>query len=1022
MKTFTNFTAAFIMLCFSFICTTASIAQNCATASYNQIGSIPSTLTSGSYNITTTFIDISNSTVIEDAEVLLEPNTVIIIREGVTLTINGCHLYSCTDMWQGIIIETGGRLIIDKGVAHDNSLIEDADIAVQSQYWYYDILPGLGGPNALEVNNAIFNRNRIEIDLGYGRNEGGNQNLFPRYYPVTLKNSIFTCRDIPFNAGSNDWVRFVDFRNTTISNAATYPATPETNSSPYINETQYSSTNSNAYLKPPFTTNTKSEIGINISELYHYNGIYKIGDLGNAASKNVTIFDNQTVGVKLYSTDAKFVNCTFQNTPNANPDVETHGILAEHYDEAKFSLDVSSTWGEPHNTFFDCKHAITSNFYTNVNITMADIRSSKTVPLNQVQEGYEGISIKTSSFGWNLYSNAIIINWNDIMNIAYPITIKYDDAPWRAGQGYPPTPNISLTNSIEINTNHIALFNRNNSFTSPLGGFIEQAITLEVVIPSVVTSAPYPPLRVTTNYFSGANHGIKISNWEGKDIRLLNNYVLLNAFPSVASSNASAIDLNGCISQSASGNFIYGNGSVGYDNNPNMNYATNMSTGITVSNGSGFTIRCNDVGAALKSMCQFRGNIPNTYFFNNRLNGDFNHGENWGLVLNRAIIGQQGSARTACDNNYFNNGYWINNSFKTYCINSDARLSPMYVQLRSTAWDPAVNGYSSGGGRQFTPYGTANTLFSGTANGYGCPWISNRAIYNDAGELIIQTEVENADINEDEIPIRNDQLEHQKVEEAIQLARGLVMQSECEEPELRLYVSQMQLYKFLLSPNGWVSKSPYLAEFVEQSNGSSFGVINEISKNILNGDTSLALEQLAGWNKINRVDENYAKFLLWTIRRQQHQSLNLDEIVELSTRCPQTDGNVVFAAQNLYNAITNEHRLFTTNCDIIENGEQGRGVNQSISRVRPTFFTEAGSSDSDATIFPNPAQSVVNIKANNLKKIELLNAFGAVVRSQNANCNSASISINNLSSGMYFVKMTDENNKVTVKKIFKNLY
>ncbi len=92
----------------------------------------------------------------------------------------------------------------------------------------------------------------------------------------------------------------------------------------------------------------------------------------------------------------------------------------------------------------------------------------------------------------------------------------------------------------------------------------------------------------------------------------------------------------------------------------------------------------------------------------------------------------------------------------------------------------------------------------------------------------------------------------------------------------------------------------------------------------MDNDIDLALDQLQNWNKANRVDGDYAKFFAWTINRRQNQDIDLDEIAELASQCPQTDGNVVFAAQNLYNAITDEHRSFTSPCDITNPETQGR--------------------------------------------------------------------------------------------------
>jgi hypothetical protein len=172
------------------------------------------------------------------------------------------------------------------------------------------------------------------------------------------------------------------------------------------------------------------------------------------------------------------------------------------------------------------------------------------------------------------------------------------------------------------------------------------------------------------------------------------------------------------------------------------------------------------------------------------------------------------------------------------------------------------------------------------------------------------------------------------------------------------------------------------------------------------------------WNKINRVDENYAEFLGWTIKRLKKEEIELERVVRLAQQCPQTDGSVVFAAQNLYNAITGEYRVFTTSCDEPTEGgeEQGRGVN-------PASTPAVQENINAVSIYPNPVKTMVYIKGTNLQRVEVLSATGAVLLKKEITGNTAAISLAHLSSGMYFIKITDKENKnVVTRKIFKNLY
>ena len=138
----------------------------------------------------------------------------------------------------------------------------------------------------------------------------------------------------------------------------------------------------------------------------------------------------------------------------------------------------------------------------------------------------------------------------------------------------------------------------------------------------------------------------------------------------------------------------------------------------------------------------------------------------------------------------------------------------------------------------------------------------------------------------------------------------------------------------------------------------------------------------------------------------------------LATKCPQTDGNVVFAAQNLYNDITNEHRLFVTNCDA-DNSQNiaYRGI-KPVEKVQEKL----GKLDNRIEVYPNPSTNIITVKGDGFKRIELINAYGAIIYSNgNISGNTITINLNKYSSGLYYLRITETNNATTTRKIIKNL-
>ena len=74
--------------------------------------------------------------------------------------------------------------------------------------------------------------------------------------------------------------------------------------------------------------------------------------------------------------------------------------------------------------------------------------------------------------------------------------------------------------------------------------------------------------------------------------------------------------------------------------------------------------------------------------------------------------------------------------------------------------------------------------------------------------------------------------------------------------------------------------------------------------------------------------------------------------------------------------------------------------------------------DTDVTVYPNPANDVINVKGEDIQHVEIYNSIGLKVLDKNVN-DSESIDIANLTSGIYFVRTVDNKGKVSTTKIVK---
>lgn len=67
------------------------------------------------------------------------------------------------------------------------------------------------------------------------------------------------------------------------------------------------------------------------------------------------------------------------------------------------------------------------------------------------------------------------------------------------------------------------------------------------------------------------------------------------------------------------------------------------------------------------------------------------------------------------------------------------------------------------------------------------------------------------------------------------------------------------------------------------------------------------------------------------------------------------------------------------------------------------------------SLYPNPTNGILYVDAENLQKVEVLNLFGQKVQSQGG----STIDLSGLGNGVYFVKVTDEEGRVEVRKVVK---
>lgn len=170
------------------VSTTNIPINSCCTSSSTGYALLSNTSLSG--NITGNFVVtgllyIPSACTLSNSNLIMNPGSRIVL--GANLTINNSHLYSCSDMWNGIGFD---GISNSPTLNISNTLIEDAEYAIDvagpalSQYQSFF-------PN-ISLNNTWFNRCAVGIANDF---DPLNQQIQPiNSGNLSVNNCVFTCR------------------------------------------------------------------------------------------------------------------------------------------------------------------------------------------------------------------------------------------------------------------------------------------------------------------------------------------------------------------------------------------------------------------------------------------------------------------------------------------------------------------------------------------------------------------------------------------------------------------------------------------------------------------------------------------------------------------------------------------------------------------------------------------------------------------------------------------------------------
>ncbi|MFM6934753.1 MAG: hypothetical protein ACKOXP_04865 [Flavobacteriales bacterium] len=853
-------------------------------------GTITSSPTTGATLRIANDITISGNISFNANNVKIMPNVTINVPSNSTLTINGSHFYGCESMWKGIVVQPGGKVILQPYTLPNGSvsttLIEDAMIGI-------DYLPITTQQNTLVLssNNTTFNKNGTSIRI--------QSYLFSNASSVfEVKNSLFTSRTL-YNTTTSTWplTSTVKTANTTVNPLV----------SPYI-----LSSYALANLKYPMSTG-RAQKGMDIKNtgntVMSSPVVYNSLTIGSLISSEYNVFDN--IKVDIYSTNSnlKIQNTimqitenmsinVFNSTPVGEPAMGT-GIFSKSENTFVNKLEVAGSTSLP-NQFYGLSTAVMTDNLKEVICNYNTIRSNRSNMPNYavLSNGERGVFIREI----NKFDN-IQVNNNTFYSINKGMTLIADVA------GISPTINV-VSNIFKKSSDQLAG-----------GGISNYSVLIENANSTNQMSGGN--IWVNSNTIYNSINGIKLNSWKRINQQINNNYISFGKNVTIVSGIVQPEDMIGirlvnCVLGSINTQ-IYTNtliGAVAY-NTQNQNYRA-----IAIESSIGNDVKCNDVSNSYSGL-YFSSNCNPTKTSKNNMT---NH--KYGFVLdNNGIIGQQGTPTSPADNVWLGSTWdatgTANGRFKIASLNfSYAYNSPMYVRNNNISYSPFGSVYNSLNSTQYSVSQLPQSLF-----------------------IIFNTTPPTACAISSAPPINA--LMTSDVIIALETTVAYIADTNTLTSDSILLTDQV--YRALDSDTSIMQYSTMLTEFYDSTSIKDIGTLLNVEVALANDSIQLATTLNNVVIPDNQVEESYRLYYESYINYQNGTFSSVDSlnVRTLAEGCPVIQGSAVYMAEALYNVVYFEAELFTSICPDYIDKNAPILTNQS---TLPTFTIYPVPNDGDFTL------------------------------------------------------------------------
>lgn len=953
------------------------ISTLCCTAPSTVIGtSLTSSVNfaAGNYTVSGTIIDMQGTVTIIGTTSFtgytfrMAPNTLLKVIPSVTLTLTNCKLFSCSELWNGIMLQ--GEWGNNSALNLNNTSIEDMYNGIVLDYGTAPFST-TGSKGTINITNSILNKNYIAIQIKNSTGSAGHATS----YPFSITTSTLS-----------------SYASTTSPGADLKPSSTYTYAYKQI-------TNGSGNTSAPYLNFPRSFIGISLENLG--NGIpVTIGNYTSTALTN--IFDNLDFGI--YGTEVKTIiqNNYFKNITGSVKSVDPLQFggapPADGPDEIGIAIAITQT-ATPYNN--GCRIGKNEGLPSNNNPFPSSNKfedcnkGARIINCSDFMCGSNVFTTTTTSIPVSTTSGwppSLIINPNTYY------FYKGQSAIWSVGVGQYAeiASNIIRNHNTGIYNNHSITSSgsgqvsiTDNDIAAPSStGYCKQAIQVAQV---GGYNLPTNGLSIVNNTIDQVYCGI-VANSVLDGLWIQNPHIFVEDVAKTVNYSATqqrtGIILNNCEYALVKGNVLSSNAS----SIPTTSTTSNYLNGVYLTNSKLGKIECNST-TNLGRCFVFQGTCDNSWKVNNMSNSYT------GLEIRTlGRIGPQGAASGAPN---LSANTWTTITRETNIISSAGNntISPLYV--------------ASGAGTQPTlNFGTSGHTYT-VGPSFGIRVVTGTSYTCNEGSAERMTEGDNTGVNY-----------QQKVNQSADSLANYISLAKSDEntydvfTDEFIYQNKQLVYKLLNRSDIQSAEGSSLANFYDAYQNTAISKLTEVQEAIsnnsvndaINKNTSVSVSNQAEY-KHQRANELMLKYL--NNRMYTYTSDEKRDIYDMANECI-VKGYYVVQTRNLLNIITHQITEYEDLCEAEANAmRRTKGKTEETENNIHTSFN----------LFPNPNNGNMvldyDLGTINNAVIKLYDITGKFIKSYKLDTGKGMLEMNeqNLHNGIYFYHILVEGKTIKADKI-----